>query len=88
MRQHYRRYSPNKPNCYGLLMKSLNDARFPYTYKAVPYAVKPKARDGPYYLKATSDYIKYLLTKMKADQPISLRTISADHLYTSIKSTN
>ena len=28
------RYNPNKPHCYGLLLKSLNDARFPYTYKA------------------------------------------------------
>ena len=28
-------YNLNKPHRYGLLMKSLNEARFPYTYKAV-----------------------------------------------------
>ena len=33
-------YNPNKPHRYGLLLKSLHDARFPYTYKAVPYAAK------------------------------------------------
>ena len=71
-----------------MLLKSLNDARFPYTYKAVSYAAKPKAGDGPYYLKSTIDYIKYLVTKMEADQPITGRIISSDRLYTSIESTN
>ena len=33
-------YNPNKLHRYGLLLKSLHDARFPYTYKAVPYAAK------------------------------------------------
>ena len=31
-------YNPNKPHFYGLLLKSLNDERFPYTCKAVKYA--------------------------------------------------
>ena len=47
----------------------LNDARFPYTYKAVLYAAKLKAGDCPYYLKSTIDYIKYLVTEMVSDQP-------------------
>ena len=84
----FHKYNTNKPHRYGLLLKSLNDARFPYTYKAVPYAAKPKAGDGPYYLKSTIDYIKYLVTKMEADQPITGRTILTDRLYTSIESTN
>ena len=62
----FRQYNPNKPHCYGLLLKSLNDTRFPYTGKAVPYVEKPKAVCGPYYLKSTIDYIKYLLTEMEA----------------------
>ena len=72
----FHQYNPNKPHRHGLLLKSLNDARFPNTNKAVPYAAKPKAGDGPYYLKSTIDYIKYLVTKMEADQPITGRTIS------------
>ena len=34
----FHQYNPNKPHLYGLVLKSLSDARFPYTYKAVPYA--------------------------------------------------
>ena len=78
-------YNPNKPHRSGLLFKSLNDARFPYTYKDVLYAAKPKAGDGPYYLKSTIDYIKYLVTEMEADQPIAGRNISTNHPYTSIE---
>ena len=44
--------------------------------KAVPYAVKPEADNGPYYLKSTIDYIKYLVTELETDQPITDRTIS------------
>ena len=84
----FRQYNPNKPHRYGLLLTSLNDARFPYTYKAVQYPAKPKTGDGPYYLKSAIEYIKYLVTEMEADQPITGRIILADHLFTSIESTN
>ena len=63
----FRQYNPNKSHRYGLLLKSLNDARFTYTDKAVLYAAKLKAEDGPYYLKSTIDYIRYLVTKMEGD---------------------
>ena len=39
--------NPNKTHRYGLLLKSLNDARFFYSCKIVPYTAKPKAGDGP-----------------------------------------
>ena len=84
----FRQYNPNKPHHYGLLLKSLNDARFPYTYKAVLYATKAKVGDGPYYLKSTIDYMKSLVTEMKADQLITGRTTSTECLYASIESTN
>ena len=44
----FRQYNPNKPDKYGVLLKSLNDARFPYTYKALPNAAKATAGDGPF----------------------------------------
>ena len=84
----FRQYNPNKPRRYGLLLKPLNDARFPCSFKPVPYSEKPKAGDGLYYLKSTIDYIKYLVTEMEAHQPITGRTISTDLLHTSIESTN
>ena len=49
----FRQYNPNKPRKYGVLLKSLNDARFPYTYKALPYAAKPTAGDGPFYISSS-----------------------------------
>ena len=72
--------NPNKSHCYDLLLKTLNDARFPYIYKGVPCAAKPRAGDGPCYLKSTIDYRKYLITRMV--------TILTDRLNTSIESTN
>ena len=36
----FRQCNPNKPHKYGVLLKSLNDAFFPYTYKTLPYAVQ------------------------------------------------
>ena len=84
----FHHYNPNKPHRYGLLLKSLNDARFPYIYKAVPCAAKQKTGDGPYYLKSTIDCIKYLVIAMEAVQHITIRNISTDRLYTSIDSTN
>ena len=65
----FRQYNPNKPHLYGLLLKVLNDARVPYTYKAVPYAAKSNTGDSPYYLKSAIDYIRYSVTEMEADQP-------------------
>ncbi|XP_057296194.1 uncharacterized protein LOC130625144 [Hydractinia symbiolongicarpus] len=50
-------YNPNKPAKYGLLYKSLNDARILFTYQILPYCGKPDEGDGPYYLSAT-DYVK------------------------------
>ena len=79
----FRQYNPNKPHCYGLLLKEI-----PYTYKAVTYVAKPKTGNGPYDLEPTIDYIEYLLTKMEADQPITSRSILTDSLYTNIESTN
>ena len=84
----FHQYNPNKSHRCGLLLKSLNDARFPYSYKAVPYAAKPKAGDGSYYLNSTIDYIKYLVTEIEADQPNTGITISTNHPYISIESTN
>ena len=46
----FRQYNPNKPDWYGLLVKSLNDAWVPFTYKAAPYSGKPKDGNGPYYI--------------------------------------
>ena len=60
----FRQYNPNKPAKYGSLYKSLNDARFPFTYQVVPYCGKPVEGTGPYYLNATEGYVKHLVHLM------------------------
>ena len=75
-----RQYNPNKPHKYGVLLKSLNDAHFPCTYKALPYA----ARDGPFYISSIADYIKNLLIRTKELIRIDGRNISMDLVYTSV----
>ena len=81
----FRQYNPKKPHHYGILCKSSNDARYPYTYKSVPYASKPKSGQRPYYIKSPIDYVKYLVTKIEEQQNLHGRNISTDRLYTSVE---
>ena len=84
----FRQYNPNKLHRYGLLVKSLNDAELPFTYKTVPYAGKPEAGDGPYYIDSTENYVKYLVNETEKDISLKGRNISTDRLYTSIPFAN
>ena len=83
----FRQYNPNKPAKYGLLYKSLNDARFPFTYQIIPYSGKPVDGDGPYYLKTTEDYVKNLVESIPG-RNLKGRNISMNRLYTSIPTAN
>ena len=71
-------YNPNKPHKYGVLIKSLNDAHFPCTYKALPYAAKSAAGDGPFYISSTADYIKNLAIRTKEQVRLDGRNIFMD----------
>ena len=57
----FRQYNPNKSHMYGVLLKSLNDLHFPYTYKAFPCAAKPTVGDRTFYICSNADYIKNLI---------------------------
>ena len=81
-------YNPNKPHKYGVLLKSLSDARFPYTYKALPYATKPTAGDEPFYISSPADYIKNLVIRTKEQVRFDERNISMNRLYTSVEIAN
>ena len=80
--------NPNKPHKYGALLKSLNDVRFPYTYKALPYAAKPTAGDEPFYISSTADYIKNLVIQTKEQVRFDGRNISKHRLYTRVEIAN
>ena len=81
----FRRYNPNKPHKYGVLLKSLNNAHFLCTYKALPYAAKPTAGDGPFYISSTADYIKNLAIRTKEQVRLDGRNIFMDRLYTTVE---
>ena len=42
----FKQYNPSKPAQYGLLFKSVNAVRYPYTFVTTVYAGKPEAGDG------------------------------------------
>ena len=79
-----KQYNPNKLAKYGLLFKSLNDSRFPYTYDSLVYAGKPEQGNGPYYIDNIEDYIKTLVQTTGSKLPLEGRNISMDRLYTSM----
>ena len=83
----FRQYNPTKPAKYGLLYNSLNDARFPFTYRVIPYCGKPVDGNGSDYPNPTEDYVNHLVESMPA---VSMkgRNISMDRLYKSISISN
>ena len=83
----FRYYNPNKPAKYSLLHKSLNDARFAFTYQVIPYCGRPEDGTGPYYLGSTVDYVKSLVNVMPRSS-VKGRNVSMDRLYTSISTAN
>ena len=83
-----KQYNPRKPAKYGLLLKSLNDARFPYTYNSLVYAGKPEQGDGPFYIEGIKTYIKRFVEKTGSKLPVQGRNISMDRLCTSIPIAN
>ena len=65
----FKAYNPNKSFKYGINIKGLNETKYPYTYKALPYAGQPNSFEKdhpektPYYICSTNDYIKSLVTE-------------------------
>ena len=66
---------------YGLLFKSVNAARYPYTS---PYSGKPTEEGGQYYIHSTEAIVHYLTETLSANSSLAGRNISFDPLYTSI----
>ena len=61
-----KRYSPSKPAKYGLLHRSLCDAKASYTYSTLPYAGKPEVIGAnDYYLTDCDEYTKWLMNNFQ-----------------------
>lgn len=63
----FKQYNPDKPAKYGMLFKSLNDARFSYTYKSVVYAGKPREEPSVYNITGTENYVMSLVSRTSED---------------------
>ena len=70
---------------YGVLFKSLNSARYPYTYQTHVYSGKPEeVTDESFYVQGTINYIKYLVEQLQKCHSLKSRNITIDRLYTSL----
>ena len=82
----FKQFNPLKPAKYGMLHKSINDARFPYTYKINVYASKPAAGSGPYYIvDGVQGYVKDLINRFNSERKNGGRNVTMDRLYRSVE---
>ena len=90
MRMHiaFKQFNPNKPAKYGLLFKSINSCRYPYTFRTAPYVGKPENHSNQeqckFYVRGTEDTVKRLVTDLEKHITLSGRNLLYDRLYNSV----
>ena len=77
-------YNANKPARCGLLFKSINSARFPFTYHSVVYSGRPVQTPSPYYTPSILETIQNLIRKLMQFSDLKGINISFGRGYTSI----
>ena len=80
----FKQFNPSKPAKYGMVYKSINACRYPFTFSTAVYSGKPKAELPSYYTPETSQTVKYLIQNLECHTNLVGRNISYDRLYTSI----
>ena len=80
----FKQFNPSKPAKYGMLYKSINAFRYPFTFSTAVYFDKPKAEPRFYYTPGTSQTVKYLIQNLECHTNLVARNILYDRLYTSI----
>ena len=84
----FKQFNPNKPAKYGLVFKSINACRYPYTFRMVPYVGNPinhsNQEQCKFYVRGTEHTVKRLETDLEKHTSLSGRNISYDRLYNSI----
>ena len=61
----FKQFYPSKPAKYGMLYKSINACRYPFTFSTAVYPAQPKAEPTSYYTPETSQTVKYLIQNLK-----------------------
>jgi hypothetical protein len=78
-------YNSNKPEKYGILFKSVNSVRYPFTFRTSVYAGKPVGVPGPHYIPGIIPIVKALVSQLGAFVDLAGRNITMDRLYTSVE---
>ena len=81
----FKQYNSSKPQKYGLLFKSVNAVKYPFTFRAVVYAGKPTGVLGCHYIPGIISIVKALLTLLLSFVDLCGRNITMDRLYTSVE---
>ena len=80
----FKQFKSSKPAKYSLLFKSINPARYPYTFISSPYSGKPTEERRQYYIQGTEAVVHYLIGTLSTNSSLTGRNISFNRLHTSI----
>ena len=81
----FKQYNPNMPAKCGILYRSINSARFPYTYQTAVYCGKPENTPAPYYIQGALPIVKMLVEDLEKYSDLEGVNITMDRQYTSIE---
>ena len=80
----FKQFNPSKPGKYGLLFRSTNAARYPYTFIVAAYSGKPVGQASEHYITGCDETVKSLITRLQRSTNLRGRNLSFDRMYTFI----
>ena len=83
----FKQFNPSKPAKYGMLFRSINSSRFPFTYTTSVYAGRPvnyPSNNCKFYVYGVEETVKSLVKNLEKNADLAGRNLSYDRLYTSI----
>ena len=80
----FKQFNPNKPAKYGLLFKSINASRYPYSFVSAPYCGNPVGGPTEECKPGTFEVTKHMVSTLQRYTTLKGQNISFDRLYTSL----
>ena len=74
----FKQFNPSKPAKYGMLYKSINAFRYPFTFSTAAYPAKPKAEPTSYYTPGMSQTVKYLIQNLECHINLVARSVGSN----------
>ena len=75
----FKQFNPSKLAKYGLLFKSANAARYPYTFISSSYSGKNTEEGGQYYIQDTEAIAHYLIETLSTNSSLGGHSIDYTH---------